>query len=99
MSFDLPPEYVELQASVRKLAQEKVAPRAREIDSSWDEAHALAGLGRCALAAGHAAEANDRLRQALEIFERIGAAEADGLSAELDAMRASAHAGSDDFAG
>src|SRR6202165_5638750 len=33
MSFDLPPEYVELQASVRKLAQEKVAPRAREIDT------------------------------------------------------------------
>src|SRR5712675_894752 len=34
MSFDLPPEYVELQASVRKLAQEKVAPRAREIDTT-----------------------------------------------------------------
>src|SRR6476661_1940117 len=33
MSFDLAPEYVELQASVRKLAQEKVAPRAREIDT------------------------------------------------------------------
>ena len=32
MRFDLPPELVELQASVRKLAQEKVAPRAREID-------------------------------------------------------------------
>ena len=34
MSFDLPAEYVELQASVRKLAREKVAPRAREIDTS-----------------------------------------------------------------
>jgi alkylation response protein AidB-like acyl-CoA dehydrogenase len=34
MAFDLPPEYAELQASVRKLAQEKVAPRAREIDQS-----------------------------------------------------------------
>ena len=33
MSFDLPPEYLELQATVRKLAQEKVAPRAREIDT------------------------------------------------------------------
>jgi alkylation response protein AidB-like acyl-CoA dehydrogenase len=33
MSFDLPPEYVELQASVRKLAQEKIAPRARAIDT------------------------------------------------------------------
>src|SRR5437588_4128275 len=34
MSFDLSPEYSELQATVRKLAQEKVAPRAREIDST-----------------------------------------------------------------
>ncbi len=34
MNFDLPPELVDLQASVRKLAQERVAPRAREIDSS-----------------------------------------------------------------
>src|SRR5882724_5475069 len=32
MAFDLPPELVELQATVRKLAQQKVAPRAREID-------------------------------------------------------------------
>src|SRR6478736_6637061 len=32
MDFDLPPELAELQASVRKLAQERVAPRAREID-------------------------------------------------------------------
>ena len=29
----------------------------RDIDSSWDEAHALAGLGRCALADGDAAQA------------------------------------------
>ncbi len=34
MQFDLPPELVELQASVRKLAQERIAPRAREIDRS-----------------------------------------------------------------
>jgi alkylation response protein AidB-like acyl-CoA dehydrogenase len=33
MSFDLPPEYADLQATVRKLAQEKVAPRARQIDT------------------------------------------------------------------
>src|SRR6476646_5113889 len=32
--FDLPAEYSELQATVRKLAQEKVAPRAREIDTT-----------------------------------------------------------------
>src|SRR3954468_9048823 len=34
MMFELPPEYSELQATVRKLAQEKVAPRAREIDTT-----------------------------------------------------------------
>src|SRR3954453_13641685 len=32
--FDLAPEYADLQASVRKLAQDKVAPRAREIDTT-----------------------------------------------------------------
>ena len=59
---------------------------ARQIGSSWDEAHALAGLGRCALGAGHAARAADMLRQALEIFQRTGAAEAADVSAELDAL-------------
>ena len=34
MDFDLPPELAELQATVRKLAREQVAPRAREIDDS-----------------------------------------------------------------
>jgi alkylation response protein AidB-like acyl-CoA dehydrogenase len=32
--FDLEPELAELQASVRKLARERVAPRAREIDTT-----------------------------------------------------------------
>src|SRR5450755_558117 len=39
MSFDLPPEYVELQATVRKLAQEKIAPRARAIDTDATYPH------------------------------------------------------------
>lgn len=34
MDFDLSPELVELQATVRKLAQDRVAPRAREIDET-----------------------------------------------------------------
>ncbi|HEY5164669.1 MAG TPA: acyl-CoA dehydrogenase family protein [Acidimicrobiia bacterium] len=34
MQFDLSPELAELQATVRKLAQERIAPRAREIDDS-----------------------------------------------------------------
>jgi len=32
--FDLPPELAELQATCRKLSQERVAPRAREIDTT-----------------------------------------------------------------
>jgi Tetratricopeptide repeat len=58
----------------------------RAIASSWNEAHALAGLGRCALAAGHAAQARAVPRQALEIFQRIGAAEAGDVSRELTAL-------------
>jgi class 3 adenylate cyclase/tetratricopeptide (TPR) repeat protein len=59
---------------------------ARQRRSSWDEAHALSGLGRCALAVGQATQARVLLRQALEIFQRIGAAEAAEVSAELQAL-------------
>ena len=59
---------------------------ARAIASSWNEAHALVGLGRRALAAGHATRAAALLRQALEIFQRIGAAEAGDLCRELAAL-------------
>ena len=59
---------------------------AREIDSSLHEAHALAGLGRCALAAGHPADAQASLRQARDIFQRIGAVEAAGLAAEIGVL-------------
>ena len=63
----------------------------RQIGSSWDEAHALAGLGRCALAANRSAEAEHQLEQALEIFQRIGVAEAADLAGELNALRPPAH--------
>jgi tetratricopeptide (TPR) repeat protein/transcriptional regulator with XRE-family HTH domain len=59
---------------------------ARAIDSPSDEAHALAGLGRCALAAGRAAEGETGLRKARAIFQRIGAADATDVAAELDAL-------------
>jgi tetratricopeptide (TPR) repeat protein len=59
---------------------------ARAEYSPWDEAHALAGLGRCAQAAGQTAEALASLRPAREIFERIGAAEAAAVTAEIDAL-------------
>ena len=56
----------------------------------WDEAHALAGLGRCAIAADHATQAGPLLRQALEIFQQIGAAETPDVLAELDALTSQA---------
>ncbi len=59
---------------------------ARETRIAWDEAHSLAGLGRCALAGDDAAQAETLLRQALEIFQNIGAAEVPELLAELDAL-------------
>jgi tetratricopeptide (TPR) repeat protein/transcriptional regulator with XRE-family HTH domain len=59
---------------------------ARAVASLWDEAHALAGLSRCALAEGRATQAETFLRQALQIFQQIGAAEAPGVLAELDAF-------------
>src|SRR5688572_27895734 len=36
MDFDLPDELAELQSSVRRLAQDKVRPRAREIDDTGE---------------------------------------------------------------
>src|SRR5262245_54575985 len=65
---------------------QQVLDLARHIGNPWNEAHALAGLGRCALAGGHVARAEGWLRHALEIFQRIGAAEAAEVSAELQAL-------------
>ncbi|QMU69811.1 tetratricopeptide repeat protein [Streptacidiphilus sp. P02-A3a] len=58
----------------------------REIASPWDEAHALAGLGRCALAEDDAQRGEDLLRQALRIFEHMRAPEAQDVLSELDAL-------------
>ena len=59
---------------------------ARETDGLVDTGHSLAGLGRCELAAGKAGEARTLLRQAQEIFDRTGSAEAAVVAAELDAL-------------
>ena len=59
---------------------------ARDILSPWDQAHALAGLGRCAIAANDTARAGSLLRQAHEIFQRIGTADAPFVLAELNAF-------------
>jgi tetratricopeptide (TPR) repeat protein len=58
----------------------------REIASPRDEACALTGLGRCALAIGRTGDAAEDLRQALDIFQRISAAEAADVAAELDSL-------------
>jgi tetratricopeptide (TPR) repeat protein len=60
---------------------------ARDIGSPWTEADSLAGLGRCALAVGRTAEAEVGLREALETFQRIGAGEATGVAAEVQALK------------
>jgi hypothetical protein len=70
----------------RRVATGRPLDLTRQIGGSWDEAHALAGLGCCALAAGHAAQAQALLRQALEIFQRIGTAEAGDVYRELTAI-------------
>jgi hypothetical protein len=58
----------------------------RDMASFWDEAHALAGLGRCALATGRPSEGKALLQQALGVFQRIGAAETPELLEELNAL-------------
>ena len=58
----------------------------RQIASAADEAYALAGLGRCALAGGDAARAEILMRQAVDIFQRFGAAAAAELLPELKAL-------------
>jgi DNA-binding SARP family transcriptional activator/tetratricopeptide (TPR) repeat protein len=67
---------------------------ARAIGSQLEEAHALEGIGRCAApppppAASTASTGRDALRQALEIYQRIGAADAPRLAAELAGPRSS----------
>ncbi|GIG87649.1 ATPase [Plantactinospora endophytica] len=57
---------------------------ARDLGQPLDEARALAGIGRCTLATGVAAGLGD-LQHALAIFQRLGAAEAPELEAELEA--------------
>ena len=46
MTFELPPPIVELQQSVRRLCQDKVRPRAREIDETGDYPQDLFDLFR-----------------------------------------------------
>jgi DNA-binding SARP family transcriptional activator/tetratricopeptide (TPR) repeat protein len=66
---------------------------AQEINGRWDEAYAWAGIGRCDLAEGDIPAAVEHLTTAWAMFDRIGAAEAAEVAAELDALRTSASPG------
>lgn len=61
---------------------------ARVVGSPLEQARALDGVGRCALARGDTATSGTALRQALEIYQRIGAAEATQLATDLADMDA-----------
>jgi tetratricopeptide (TPR) repeat protein len=67
-------------------AHKQALELAELVPSLWDKAQALAGFGRCALARGRRREATARLREALDILQRINAAEATEVSAELAAL-------------
>jgi tetratricopeptide (TPR) repeat protein len=83
MTGDYPGDAAQAEASHRQALE-----LAREIGSTWDEAHALAGLGRWALVAGRGAEAESFLRLSLTIFRGLGAGEAADVATELDALGA-----------
>jgi DNA-binding SARP family transcriptional activator/tetratricopeptide (TPR) repeat protein len=57
-----------------------------EIASPRDEGCALAGLGRCALDLGRTSDAAKNLRQARDIFQRIGAVEVADVADELNGL-------------
>jgi len=61
---------------------------ARAITSPQHEACGLAGLGRCAGARGRTAQAEILLRQAHQILQQIGAADARDVLADLNALTA-----------
>jgi tetratricopeptide (TPR) repeat protein len=56
------------------------------VPSPFDRALSLAGFGRCALAQGRRREGAAQLRAALTILERIDAAEATEIAAEVSAL-------------
>jgi DNA-binding SARP family transcriptional activator/tetratricopeptide (TPR) repeat protein len=66
-----------------RLLYQQALDLARQITSPWDEAHALTGLGHCARADGDMRAAADLLENARRIFQKIGAAEATQVAADL----------------
>jgi tetratricopeptide (TPR) repeat protein len=58
----------------------------RAVHNQLEEAHALEGIGRCTLLIGGTLAAEAALLQALSIYGRIGAAEANLLAADLKTL-------------
>jgi tetratricopeptide (TPR) repeat protein len=69
-------------ADARAIYDEALAAL-REIPSPAEEARSLEGLGRCHLHAGEAAAAASSLRQAREIYARIGSPGVDRIDVLL----------------
>jgi DNA-binding SARP family transcriptional activator/tetratricopeptide (TPR) repeat protein len=74
------------EIATARLLYQQALDLARQMTSPWAEAHALAGLGRCAHADGNTQHAISQLTRAYEIFHQIGAAETGRVAAERDAI-------------
>jgi Tfp pilus assembly protein PilF len=61
---------------------------ARRVSSRTQQAHALRGIGTCALHLGQLDTAATSLRQALLIYRRIGTPEASSVADELATVEA-----------
>lgn len=69
-----------------RACHQQALDQARRDENDRDEANALAGLGRCAVAADQKADAKASLERALDIYQRMGTAEAVEVAAEVDAL-------------
>ncbi len=74
------------ELALAKQCHHRALEIAQATASSPDEAEALAGLGRCALAGVDTTQAGILLVQALDIYRRISAAEALDVLAELNSF-------------
>jgi hypothetical protein len=62
-----------LGQSARAVTFRRALAIAREVGAPLEEARALEGIGRCHLEDGHDQTGTTHLRQALAIYQRIGA--------------------------
>jgi tetratricopeptide (TPR) repeat protein len=86
-------EVLNHRGTLRRLSSEDLDPAvadhrraldlARAVHAPLEEARALEGVGRCALARGDTVAARAELQQALTMYQRIGAVEAARLAVDL----------------